>query len=527
MYNQQIQGNPLLQAREYSQPSAGVADVGSNGEKKTARYSDYQCIQQVPQQSMHYTPLQEPIDDYHLHQYVSQGYPYSMVYGNRPIYNKPQGAYYPQVPQEKQLNGKVMASNDPQYYDPKLYQTPEIAMNHMGYYATYPASQQMYPTPSVFSSLQYPNNNIYLQQQVAMQYQVPGASVKRDFPSTSSYVPVDKSKKQQMNTKQTSNRISPSQNTTSYQTYSSLPVQAVSQRTVTQDQPVTQPEKSIPQEPANPSGRFNEMERAVASILCGMKTPSQTTQPQQVPQVPQPLQMSQVPQIPQVQVPQVPQVQQIPQVQVQVPQVQVQVPQVPQLQQPTTQGSQVSQPTQAPQVPSLSQLPQQQLPSVSQYSSLTPPTQLSIHPAQQTKPSQQRNLSNERSFPGIPTPPVDSILSSCNRANVVTGTKPEEKNREKKEAPEIPGITDFFLQNRQPKDRRGIQLVQIEKKESVKIESKEETVVESEKEAENVPIVPIVSNTEDNDNVPLIPVVSNTEGDQSIEQTKEEPVESS
>lgn len=504
MYNQQIQGNPLLQAREYSQPSAGVADVGSNGEKKTARYSDYQCIQQVPQQSIHYAPLQEPIDDYHLHQYVSQGYPYSMVYGNRPIYNKPQGTYYPQVPQEKQLNGKVMASSDPQYYDPKLYQTPEIAMNHMGYYATYPASQQMYPTPSVFPSLQYPNNNIYLQQQVAMQYQVPGASVKRDFPSTSSYAPADKSKKQQMNTKQTSNRISPSQNTTSYQTYSSLPVQGVSQRTVTQEQPVTQPEKSIPQEPANPSGRFNEMERVVASILCGMKAPSQTNQPQQVPQVPQ------VPQIPQPlqvsQIPQIPQIQQVPQ-----------VPQVPQ----------VSQPTQTPQVPSLSQIPQQQLPSVSQYPSLTPPTQLSIHPAQQTKPSQQRNLSNERSFPGIPTPPVDSILSSCNRANVVTGTKPEEKNKEKKEAPEIPGITDFFLQNRQPKDRRGIQLVQIEKKESVKIESKEESVVESEKEAENVPIVPIVSNTEDNDNVPLIPVVSNTEGDQSIEQTKEEPVESS
>lgn len=520
MYNQQTQGNPLLQAREYSQPSAGVADVGSNGEKKTVRYSDYQGIQQVPQQSIPYTTLQEPMDDYHLHQYVSQGYPYSMVYGNRPVYNKPQGAYYQQVPQEKQLNGKVMGSNDPQYYDPKLYQTPELAMNHMGYYATYAASQQMYPTPTMFSSLQYPNNNIYLQQQIAMQYQVPGASVKRDYPSTLSYTTVDKGKKQQVNTKQTSNRISPSQNTPSYQTYSSLPVQGVSQRTVTPEQPVTQPDKSIPQEPANPSGRFNEMERAVASILCGMKTPVQINQPQQAPQILQPLQVSQISQIPQIQ--QIQQVSQVPQIQ----QVQVQVPQVPQVpQQATPQVPQVSQPIQTPQVPSLSQVPQQLPSSVSQFPSLTPPAQLSVHPAQQANQSQQRNPSCEHDIPVIPTPP-DSILS-CNRANVVTGTKPEEKNKEKKEAPEIPGITDFFLQNRQPKDRRGIQLVQIEKKESVKIETKEESVVESEKEAENAPIVPIVSNAEDNDNVPLIPVVSNTEGDQSIEQKKEEPVESS
>ena len=90
MYNQQFQGNSVLQTREYSQPGATVGEAGLGGDKKSGRFAEYQGMQQVSQQPAVYSTMQEPLDDSRLNQYYSTMYPYQLVYDNRTIYNKQQ-----------------------------------------------------------------------------------------------------------------------------------------------------------------------------------------------------------------------------------------------------------------------------------------------------------------------------------------------------------------------------------------------------------------------------------------------------
>lgn len=232
MYNQQIQGNPLLQAREYSQPAAGGGDVGSNGEKKGVRFSEYQGMPQVPQQPVTYTGIQEPMDDYNLHQYVSQNYPYSMVYDNRILYNKPQATYIPQLNQEKQVNGKI---NGVQYYDPKAYSPADVNVNHLAYYPAYSNPQQISAYPSMMPALPYSNNNLLLQQQAALQYPVQATSIKRDYPG---YGTTDKNqKKQQITSKPPMNRVTTPQPYSLYQNYPAVSNQYIQQRPMPSEYP--------------------------------------------------------------------------------------------------------------------------------------------------------------------------------------------------------------------------------------------------------------------------------------------------
>lgn len=216
MYNQQFQGNSVLQTREYSQPGATVGEAGLGGDKKSGRFAEYQGMQQVSQQPAVYSTMQEPLDDSRLNQYYSTMYPYQLVYDNRSIYNKQQAAYGSQVNQEKAGNGKINLVNGVQYYNTKMAQAQDMNLGHVSYYPAYAtAQQQIAAYPQMVSAVQYPNNSYILQQQ-ALQYQIPTAAVKREYPSTPSTTVEKNAKKPQVSVKQSTTRVATNQGYSQY-----------------------------------------------------------------------------------------------------------------------------------------------------------------------------------------------------------------------------------------------------------------------------------------------------------------------
>lgn len=207
MYNQQFQGNPVLQAREYSQPGGAAGEASLGGDKKSGRFAEYQVMQQVSQQPAMYSTMQEPLNNSHVNQYYQTVYPYQFVYENQNIYSKQQVANGSQVNQEKAGNAKINLVNGAQYSNMKMVQAQDMNLGHVSYYPAYATTQQQIQAyPQIVSSVQYPNSDYFLRQQ-ALQYQFPTTAVKREYPSTPSTTVEKNAKKPQVNVKQPTNRV--------------------------------------------------------------------------------------------------------------------------------------------------------------------------------------------------------------------------------------------------------------------------------------------------------------------------------
>ena len=281
----------------------------SNTDKKASHYCEYPNLSGQVSASATYGVMPEALNDYRVPPYYAASFPYGYVYDNRLVYMQTPQGYNIQTSQDNLNKNKRPVGMTNQYYDPKSVQGEDMNMTHLQYVPQYTNGQSSiagYPT--MITAPQYQLNQM-MQQGMMFSYAQPSPSLKRDIPTQNLYSINDKSSKKQA-VQQPQQRV---QRVSHYGVMGqpmTTPIMQVQGKPVSMDysriatskymaQPsrsqVTPQPPSVKQEVNNLRGTFKiagscldkatvtDMERTVATILCGMKgtTPLPTQSPAQ------------------------------------------------------------------------------------------------------------------------------------------------------------------------------------------------------------------------------------------------------
>lgn len=200
MFNQQPQGNPSIQTRDYSQGLTGSSDKAANSDKKGGRFPQYQPMTQPMSQAMTYGAIPDAMSGASAIGYYPQGYGFQPVYDARRMYPQLQSPYIPQGGVENQVKGPRPPMNSNQYYDMKRYVGADPAMGNIGYLPQYASQPQIPMYAPMMAAQPYQANAMMMSQQGYYSFGMNPQSMKREAPPNSLMGSDDKNvKKTNMN----------------------------------------------------------------------------------------------------------------------------------------------------------------------------------------------------------------------------------------------------------------------------------------------------------------------------------------
>ena len=185
MFNQQPQGNPSIQTRDYSQGLTGSSDKAANSDKKGGRFPQYQPMTQPMSQAMTYGAIPDAMSGASAIGYYPQGYGFQPVYDARRMYPQLQSPYIPQGGVENQVKGPRPPMNSNQYYDMKRYVGADPAMGNIGYLPQYASQPQIPMYAPMMAAQPYQANAMMMSQQGYYSFGMNPQSMKREAPPNS------------------------------------------------------------------------------------------------------------------------------------------------------------------------------------------------------------------------------------------------------------------------------------------------------------------------------------------------------